>query len=156
MMVNERSESTQDNIGKLIYQLQPKTKTPVRKLIRILMKLYRQNISLLFNQTCSYIFCVLFLSSSLLFLTFWLPYFLAFLRCLVYLGIEIIQSKKSFLKFDCWSKKAFKKYKDIIQIMTSFFFKLINPRSIARSFSRSVMRWIQNVKSNGISFSWCF
>ena len=37
--------------SKFIYQLQPKTKTLVRKLERIL-KVYRQNLSLLFNQTC--------------------------------------------------------------------------------------------------------
>ena len=29
---------------------------------------------------------------------------------LVYRCIETVQSKKSFLKFDCWSNKAFKKY----------------------------------------------
>ena len=36
----------------LTYLLQPKTKTFVRKLERILIKLYRQNVSLLLNQTC--------------------------------------------------------------------------------------------------------
>ena len=36
---------------------------------------------------------------------------------LVYLGIEMIQPGKSFLKFDCWSNKAFKNYEDLIQIM---------------------------------------
>ena len=51
MMAYEGSESTQDNFGKFIYQLQPKTKTLVWKLERIIIKLYRQNVSLLFNQT---------------------------------------------------------------------------------------------------------
>ena len=71
---------------------------------------------------------------------------------LVYLGIEIIQPGKSFLNFDCWSNKAFKNYEDLIQIMTLLFFTLINPRRITRSF----MRCIQIVKSNGISYSWYF
>ena len=51
-MAYERSESIWDNFGKFIYQLQPKTKTLVRKLERILIELYRQNASLLINQTC--------------------------------------------------------------------------------------------------------
>ena len=37
---------------KFIYQFQPETKTFIRKLERILNKLYRQNLSLLFNETC--------------------------------------------------------------------------------------------------------
>ena len=52
MMAYEVSESAQDNFGKFIYQLQPKTKTLVRKLERILIKSYKQNVSLLFNQRC--------------------------------------------------------------------------------------------------------
>ena len=40
------------NFGKFIYQFQPETKTLIRKLDRILIKLYRQNLSLLFNETC--------------------------------------------------------------------------------------------------------
>ena len=40
------------NFGKFIHQFQPETKTLIRKLERILTKLYRQNVSLLFNQTC--------------------------------------------------------------------------------------------------------
>ena len=55
-MAYERSESPQDNFGKFIYQFQAKTKTLNRKLKRILIKLYRQNVSLLFNQTCLYIY----------------------------------------------------------------------------------------------------
>ena len=67
---------------------------------------------------------------------------------LVYLGIEMIQPGKSFLKFDCGSNTAFKKYEELIQIMTSYVFHT-NPRSI----TRSMMKWIWNVKSNGISYS---
>ena len=52
IMAYEGSESAQDNFGKFIHQFQPKTKTLNRKLKRILIKLYRQNVSLLFNQTC--------------------------------------------------------------------------------------------------------
>ena len=48
----EGSEISVNNFGKFIYRLQSKTKTLVRKLERILIKLYRQNMSLLFNQTC--------------------------------------------------------------------------------------------------------
>ena len=42
--------------GKFIHQFQPETKTLIRKLERILIKSYRQNVSLLFNQTCLYIY----------------------------------------------------------------------------------------------------
>ena len=52
MMAYERSESARDNFGKFIHQFQTETKTLIRKLERILIKLYRQNVSLLFNQTC--------------------------------------------------------------------------------------------------------
>ena len=48
----EESESARDNFGKFIHQFQPETKTLIRKFKRILIKLYRQNMSLLFNQTC--------------------------------------------------------------------------------------------------------
>ena len=51
MMANERSESTRDNFGKFIHQFQPETKTHIKKFEKILIKLYRQNVSLLFNQT---------------------------------------------------------------------------------------------------------
>ena len=44
----EGSESARDNFGKFIYQFQPETKTLIRKLGRILNKLYRQNLSSLF------------------------------------------------------------------------------------------------------------
>ena len=36
----------------MIHQFQPETKTLIRKLERILIKFYRRNASLLFNQTC--------------------------------------------------------------------------------------------------------
>ena len=46
----ERSESARDNFGKFIHQFQPETNTLIRKRERIIIKLYRQNVSLLFNQ----------------------------------------------------------------------------------------------------------
>ena len=45
-MAYEVSENAQDNFGKFIYQSQPKTKTLIRKLERILIKLYRKNVCL--------------------------------------------------------------------------------------------------------------
>ena len=51
-MAYERSESARDNLGKFIHQFQRETKALIRKLERIFIKLYRQNVSLLFNQTC--------------------------------------------------------------------------------------------------------
>ena len=51
-MAYEGFKGAWDIFGKFIYQLQPKTKTLVRKLERILIKLYRPNVSLLFSQTC--------------------------------------------------------------------------------------------------------
>ena len=44
MMADERSKSVLDNFGKFIFQLQPKSKTLVKKLENILIKLYRQNV----------------------------------------------------------------------------------------------------------------
>ena len=52
MMAYEGSESARDNFGKFIHQFQPETKTLIRKLERILIKSYRQIVSLLFNETC--------------------------------------------------------------------------------------------------------
>ena len=52
IMAYEGFESAPDNFSKFIYHLQPKTKALVWKLERILIKLYRQNMSLSFNQTC--------------------------------------------------------------------------------------------------------
>ena len=57
MMAYEGFESPPDNFGKFIHQFQPETKTLIWKLERILIKLYRQNVSLLF-----YIF--IYISSS--------------------------------------------------------------------------------------------
>ena len=51
-MAYERSKSAWDNFGEFIHQFQPETKILIRKLERTLIKLYRQNVSLLFNQTC--------------------------------------------------------------------------------------------------------
>ena len=52
MIAEERAEITQKIFGKFIHPFQPETKTLIRKLERILIKLYRQNVSLLFNGTC--------------------------------------------------------------------------------------------------------
>ena len=51
MMSDVWFESARNKFGKFIYQLQPKTETLVRKLERILIKLHRQNMPLLFNLT---------------------------------------------------------------------------------------------------------
>ena len=52
MMAHERVQNAWDNFCKFLHLFQPETKTLTRKLERILIKLYRQNVSLLFNQTC--------------------------------------------------------------------------------------------------------
>ena len=54
-MAYEKLENARDNFGKFIHQLQPETKILIRKLERTL-KLYWQNVSLLFNQTYIYIY----------------------------------------------------------------------------------------------------
>ena len=51
MVANEGSENALEKFGEFIYQFQPKIKTLVRKSERILIKLYRQHVSLSFNQT---------------------------------------------------------------------------------------------------------
>ena len=51
-MAYEKTKSAWDNFGKFIHQFQPETKTLIKKLERILIKLYRQNLFLLFNETC--------------------------------------------------------------------------------------------------------
>ena len=51
MMAYEGSESARDNFVKFIDQFQPETKTLIKKLERVLNKLYRQNLSWLFNET---------------------------------------------------------------------------------------------------------
>ena len=52
MITYERSESARENFSKFIYLFQPKTKTLIKKIERILIRLYRRNVSLLFNQAC--------------------------------------------------------------------------------------------------------
>ena len=52
MMAYEGFQSARNNFGKFIYQFHPETKTLIRKLERILNKLFWQNLSLLFNETC--------------------------------------------------------------------------------------------------------
>ena len=51
MITYERFETARNNFGKFLYQFQPETERLIRKLERILIKLYRHNVSLLFNQT---------------------------------------------------------------------------------------------------------
>ena len=51
MIAYELSKNAQDNFEKFINQFQPETKTHIE---RILNKLYRQNLSLSFKETCSY------------------------------------------------------------------------------------------------------
>ena len=55
---------------------------------------------------------------------------------LVYLGMEMIQAGKLFVKFDCWSNKALKKYEDVIQIMTSLFFSRLSIQEASQDISR--------------------
>ena len=54
-------ESARDNFRKLIHQFQPETKTHTKKLKRIMIKLYRQNVSSLFNQTYIYIYIYIYI-----------------------------------------------------------------------------------------------
>ena len=61
MMAYEESESVRDNFGKFINQFQPETKTLIRKLERILNKLYKQNLSLSFNETYIYIYIYIYI-----------------------------------------------------------------------------------------------
>ena len=64
-MAYERSKSAWDNFGKFIHKFQPPTKILIRKLERILIELYRQNVSLLFNETCIYIYIYIYIYGSL-------------------------------------------------------------------------------------------
>ena len=64
MMAYEGSENTWDNFGKFIHLFQPETKTLIRKLERILIKLYRQNLSLLFNQTSLNIYIYIYIYTN--------------------------------------------------------------------------------------------
>ena len=52
MMAYEGSERTQDNFKKFIDQFQPETRTFIKKLERVLNKLYKKKLTLLFNETC--------------------------------------------------------------------------------------------------------
>ena len=52
MIAYGRPGSARDNFGIFIHQFQSETKTLIRKLERIIIKLYKENVSLLFNQTC--------------------------------------------------------------------------------------------------------
>ena len=95
MMAYEGSESARDNFGKFIHQFQPKTKTLIRKLERILIKIYRQNMSLLFNETCSNFYIC---------------------RCLKHPDLTLTKSQKyipcfSFLLFNYFADILFDKYK---------------------------------------------
>ena len=56
MMAYERSENARDNFGKFIHQFQPETKTFIRKLDRILIKLYRQNVFIIQSNIYIYIY----------------------------------------------------------------------------------------------------
>ena len=49
MTADESSESAWNNFGNFIHQLLSETKTLIRKPERNLIKLYRQNVSCLFN-----------------------------------------------------------------------------------------------------------
>ena len=50
-LVDEFHKIVPSTFGKFIYQFQPETKTLIRKLQKILNTLYRQNLSLLLNET---------------------------------------------------------------------------------------------------------
>ena len=64
-MADERPKSARHNTGKSIHQFQPETKTLSRKSERILIKLYRQNVLLLFNKTCLYIYIYIYIYKQL-------------------------------------------------------------------------------------------
>ena len=52
MMAYEWFKIALENFGKFIHKFQPESKTRISKLERIILELCRQNVSLLFNQTC--------------------------------------------------------------------------------------------------------
>ena len=64
MKAYEGSKSAWDNFGKFIYQFQPETKTLIRKLEKILNKLYRQNLPLLYNETCLNLYIYIYIRSA--------------------------------------------------------------------------------------------
>ena len=60
----ERSKSARDNFGKFIHQFQPGNQDTYQETWKDL-KFSRQNMSLLFNQTCLYIYIYIYISRSL-------------------------------------------------------------------------------------------
>ena len=60
-MAYEGSESAWNNFGKFMYQFQPETKRVIRKLERILDKVYRRNLSLLSNETCIIVYIYIYI-----------------------------------------------------------------------------------------------
>ena len=60
-MAYEGSENSRDNFGNFIDLFKPETKKLSRKLKIILIKLYRENVSLLFNQTYIYIYIYIYM-----------------------------------------------------------------------------------------------
>ena len=62
-----------------------------------------------FSDCCPYLYCDKLKHNILAAVSSSLPQV-----SFVYLNIEMIQPGKSFLKFDCWSNKAFKNYEDLI------------------------------------------
>ena len=54
------------------------------------------------------------------------------------------QHGKSFLKFDCWSTKAFANHEDLSQVMMSLFF-----HAYTRTITSSFMRWFLSVRVFG-------
>ena len=85
-----KSESAWNSFGKFIHQFQPETKTLTRKLEQILIKLYKQNVSLLFNQTClneilllnhththTYIYIYIYIYN----VNYWLNFFRGWIYC---------------------------------------------------------------------------
>ena len=62
---------------------------------------------------------------------------------LVYQGREMIQPRKSFLKFDPSSNKAFKNYDDLNQIMMSFFFHTYQSKKHHRMNLKHKIQWHQ-------------
>ena len=91
MMVCKGSQIARENFGKFIYQLQPKTETLLRKVERILIRLYRQNVALLFNQTC--------LNEGLLCNYIYIYIYMCVCVCVIYIYIYInymdIEERKS-------------------------------------------------------------
>ena len=103
-MAYERSESSRDNFGEFIHQFQPETKTLIRKLERILIKLYRQNVSLLSN---IYIYIFIWLLSFPILWNIIITIFV-FLLLLFIVFVLFCFSK-------CWCMSSIKKYFPLAQ-----------------------------------------